>query len=63
MLLELILYGIGAVYMTMPPPQQCTVGIPTIYIRILFQHFRTLITIFLSTYIHGCKRVTGQGWI
>ncbi len=33
MLLELILYRTGAVYMTMPPPQQSTVGIPTIYIR------------------------------
>ena len=63
MLLELILYRTGAVYMTMPPSQQSTVDIPTIHIRILFQHFRTLIAIFLSTYIDGCKRVTGQGWI
>lgn len=42
MLLELILNITGAVHMVMPSPQQCMVGMPTICIRIVFQHIRTL---------------------
>ena len=63
MLLEFILHRIGAVYMNLPPPQQSTVEIPTIYVRILFQDLRALTIISVFPFIHWRKRVTGQGQV